>query len=65
MSKGFGSGSSKKKRNVKQLYLDNQFAKGIFKENPIIAFSPEFLSSALGIPQIKGLIDFFALHYSY
>ena len=25
MSKGFGSGSSKKKRNVKQLYLDNQF----------------------------------------
>ena len=26
MSKGFGSGSSKKKRNVKQLYLDNQFA---------------------------------------
>ena len=28
MSKGFGSGSSKKKRNVKQLYLDNQFAEG-------------------------------------
>ena len=26
MSKGFGSGSSKKKRDVKQLYLDNQFA---------------------------------------
>ena len=28
MSKGFGSGSYKKKRNVKQLYLDNQFAEG-------------------------------------
>jgi len=28
MSKGFGSGSSKKKRNVKKLYLDNQFAEG-------------------------------------
>ena len=28
MSKGFGSGSSKKKRNVKQLYLDNQFDEG-------------------------------------
>ena len=28
MSKGFGSGSFKKKRNVKQLYLDNQFAEG-------------------------------------
>ena len=28
MSKGFGSGSSKKKRNVKQLYLDNQFTEG-------------------------------------
>ena len=28
MSKGFGSGSSKKKRNVKELYLDNQFAEG-------------------------------------
>ncbi len=28
MSKGFGSGSSKKKRNVKQIYLDNQFAEG-------------------------------------
>ena len=28
MSKGFGSGSSKKKRDVKQLYLDNQFAEG-------------------------------------
>ncbi len=28
MSKGFGSGSSKKKRNVKQLYLDRQFAEG-------------------------------------
>ena len=28
MSKGFGSGFSKKKRNVKQLYLDNQFAEG-------------------------------------
>lgn len=28
MSKGFGSGSSKKKRNVKQLYFDNQFAEG-------------------------------------
>ena len=28
MSKGFASGSSKKKRNVKQLYLDNQFAEG-------------------------------------
>ena len=28
MSKGFGLGSSKKKRNVKQLYLDNQFAEG-------------------------------------
>ena len=26
MSKGFGSGSSKKKRDVKQLYLDKQFA---------------------------------------
>ena len=26
MSKGFGSGSSKKKRDVKQLYLDNKFA---------------------------------------
>ena len=28
MSKGFGKGSSKKKKNVKQLYLDNQFAEG-------------------------------------
>ncbi len=28
MSKGFGSRSSKKKKNVKQLYLDNQFAEG-------------------------------------
>ena len=28
MSKGFGTGSSKKRRNVKQLYLDNQFAEG-------------------------------------
>ena len=28
MSKGFGSGSSKKKRNVKELYLDKQFAEG-------------------------------------
>ena len=28
MSKGFGSGSSKKKRDVNQLYLDNQFAEG-------------------------------------
>ena len=28
MSKGFGSGSSKKKRDVRQLYLDNQFAEG-------------------------------------
>jgi len=28
MSKGFGSGSSKKRRNVKKLYLDNQFAEG-------------------------------------
>ena len=28
MSKGFGSGSSKKKRSVKQLYLDRQFAEG-------------------------------------
>ena len=28
MSKGFGLGSSKKKRNVKQLYLDNKFAEG-------------------------------------
>ena len=28
MSKGFGSGSSKKKINVKQLYLDRQFAEG-------------------------------------
>ena len=28
MSKGLGSGSSKKRRNVKQLYLDNQFAEG-------------------------------------
>ena len=28
MSKGFGSRSSKKKRDVKQLYLDNQFAEG-------------------------------------
>ena len=28
MSKGFGSGSSKKIRNVKKLYLDNQFAEG-------------------------------------
>jgi len=28
MSKGFGSGSSKKKRNVKQLYLDKKFAEG-------------------------------------
>ena len=28
MSKGFGSGSSKKKRDVKQFYLDNQFAEG-------------------------------------
>ena len=28
MSKGFGSGFSRKKRNVKQLYLDNQFAEG-------------------------------------
>ena len=28
MSKGFGSGSSKKKRNVKQLYFDKQFAEG-------------------------------------
>ena len=28
MSKGFGSGSSKKKRNIKQIYLDNQVAQG-------------------------------------
>ena len=28
MSNGFGLGSSKKKRNVKQLYLDNQFSEG-------------------------------------
>ncbi len=28
MSKGFGLGSSKKKRNVKEVYLDNQFAEG-------------------------------------
>ena len=28
MLKGFGSRSSKKKRNVKQLYLDAQFAEG-------------------------------------
>ena len=28
MSKGFGSGSSKNKRNVKKLFLDNQFAEG-------------------------------------
>ena len=28
MSKGFGTGSPKKRRNVKQLYLDNQFAEG-------------------------------------
>ena len=28
MSKGFGSGSSKKKKSVKQLYLDRQFAEG-------------------------------------
>ena len=28
MSKGFGTRSSKKRRNVKQLYLDNQFAEG-------------------------------------
>ena len=28
MSKSFGSGFSKKKRNVKKLYLDNQFAEG-------------------------------------
>ena len=26
MSKGFGSGSFKKKRDVKQLYLDNEFS---------------------------------------
>ena len=28
MSKGFGSGSSKMKKNIKQLYLDKQFAEG-------------------------------------
>ena len=28
MAKGVGSGSSKKRRNVKKLYLDNQFAEG-------------------------------------
>ena len=28
MSKGFGSRSSKIKRNVKQLYLDSQFSEG-------------------------------------
>ena len=28
MSKGFGSGSSKKKKNVKQFLLDNLFAEG-------------------------------------
>ena len=28
MSKGFGSGSSKKKRNVKQIYLANKFSNG-------------------------------------
>ncbi len=28
MSKGFGSGSSKKRKNVKQFYLDNQFDEG-------------------------------------
>ena len=28
MTQGFGSGSSKKKRNVKQLYLDSQFTEG-------------------------------------
>ena len=28
MSQGFGSGSSKKKRNIKQIYLEKQFAEG-------------------------------------
>ena len=28
MSKGFGSRSSKKKRNIKQLYLDSHFSEG-------------------------------------
>ena len=44
-----------------EISLDD--AEGISKEHPIIAYFPERPSSALGIPQIQGLIDFFALHF--